>query len=115
MGSASNSHYRSGTKEEGAEYWDTCHSIHEEEEGGSVHPGLESVSVADRTFLSLASAYPHGLVPQSCHFARVTQTVSLIITRRRRSLKQVYDTHGLLRCVTFRVHVNNILWHCLIN
>lgn len=70
-----------------------CSPAQEVEEGGRVGPGLEPGLAADGT----QAAYACGFLPRACHFPCVTQAVSLIITRGRRSCKQVYDIHGLLR------------------
>ena len=74
-----------------------CSPAQEVEEGGRVGPGLEPGLAADGTLGPLVPAYACGSPPQACHFPCVTQAVSLIITRGRRSCKQVYDIHGLLR------------------
>lgn len=71
-----------------------CHSTRQEEESSRV--GLEPDAAVERTLHPFAPAYPCGFPSLCCHFVCVTQTVSLIITQRRRSCNQVYDIHGLL-------------------
>ena len=70
-----------------------CHPTQQEEEGSRV--GMEPGTAVDRTFYPLAPGYHCGFPSCCCHFACVTQAVSVIITRRR-SCNQVYDIHGLL-------------------
>lgn len=95
MQTAPSSGSRAGRRRKVCRLWGTL-PLHPVRKRKVTRAGLEPDTAANGTFYLLAPAYPCGFPSLCCHFACVTQTVSLIITQGRRSCKQVYDIHGLL-------------------